>query len=304
MTGTFKICHLSDLHLTARDNGRRSEPKLPHQRLNGMNDAFRTVLRSPKVQNADLILITGDVTDKGDHETWLLFNEILKSTAVRQKTKVVIGNHDVCGLKGFIRPIDKRSLKAFDIKRLKRSMTSIGFRHDYPWAEKLNDEIIIFGIDSNNSGNVGALDNAIGRIGKFQLEAFARLLKKHQGIPVKIVALHHSPNIPSRSTQIKRKGKADPEWVRFTHEIPKEDRWALRFLCLSHGVRLIVHGHLHEQEDRYVNGIRIIGAPSTTQPVRNKYGESYHFYRYKVRQTKTGAHRISTELCQVRKNRF
>ena len=75
MTKTFKICHLSDLHLTAQDSGRRSEPKLPHRRLYGMNKAFATVLRSPKVQSADSILITGDVTDKGDHETWLRFNE-------------------------------------------------------------------------------------------------------------------------------------------------------------------------------------------------------------------------------------
>ena len=301
MRKQFKICHLSDLHLTALDNGRRSEPKLPHQRLKGMNDAFRTVVSSRKVKNSDLILITGDITDKGDHETWLRFNEIVTSAGIKEKTKIVVGNHDICGLKGFVRPIDKRLLRALDIKRLKRSMTNIGFRHDYPWAERLSEEIVIFGIDSNNSGNFGALDNAIGRIGKFQLEAFARLLRKHRETPVKIVALHHSPNIPGRATQIERKGQADPEWVRFTHEIPKEDRWALRFLCLSHGVRLIVHGHLHEQEDRRVNGIRIIGAPSTTQPVVTEFCESYQFYRYKVGRTRSGRHRISTEVCQVRK---
>ena len=300
MTKRFKICHFSDLHLTALDNGRRSEARLPHLRLKGMNEAFRAVLRSIKVQNSDLILITGDVTDKGDHETWLRFNEILKSADVREKTKVVIGNHDVCGLKGFVRPMDRKLLKTFDIERLKRSMTTIGFRHDYPWAERVSGEIVIFGIDSNNSGNVGALDNAIGRIGKFQLEAFARLLKAHKEVPVKIVALHHSPNIPGRATQIRRKGKADPEWVRFTHEIPKEDRWALRFLCLSHGVRLIVHGHLHEQEDRRVNGIRIIGAPSTTQPVADEFGKLFRFYRYIVARTSTGRYRISTEVCEVR----
>ena len=85
MKKTFKICHLSDLHLTAKDNGRRSEPRLPHRRLNGMNEAFRTVLRCPKVQNADSIVITGDVTDRGDHETWLRFNEILVSAGVRER---------------------------------------------------------------------------------------------------------------------------------------------------------------------------------------------------------------------------
>ena len=298
---TFKICHLSDLHLTAGHNGRRSEPKLPRRRLSGMNEAFGMVLRSPKVQNSDSIVITGDVTDKGDNESWLRFNEILESAGVREKTKLIIGNHDICGVKGFLRSTDKSKLKSFDNGRLKRSMMRIGFRHDYPWAENLNEEIVLFGIDSNNSGNFGLLDNAIGRIGKFQLEAFARLLSKHKDAPVKIVALHHSPNIPGRATQIKRKGRADPEWVRFTHEIPKEDRWALRFLCLSQGVRLIIHGHLHEQEDRYVNGIRIIGAPSTTQPVIKENGELYRFYRYIVAGNIAGKHRISAESCEVRK---
>ena len=43
---------------------------------------------------------------------------ILKVADVRQKTKVVIGNHDVCGLKGFVRPMDKKLLKTFDIEPL------------------------------------------------------------------------------------------------------------------------------------------------------------------------------------------
>ena len=60
-------------------------------------------------------------------------------------------------------------------------------------AERLNDEIVIFGIDSNNSGNFGALDNAMGRIGKYQLEGFSRLLKKHKDTPVKISSITSQP---------------------------------------------------------------------------------------------------------------
>ena len=299
MNKSFKICHLSDLHLTASDSAHRSEAKLSHRRLSGMNQAFAHVLTSAKIQNSDSIVVTGDITDKGDHRAWVRFNETLEAAGVREKTKIVIGNHDICGLGAFFRPTDRRRLRQFDYQRLKRSMRTIGFRHDYPWAEKLNHEIVIFGIDSNNSGNFGTLDNAIGRIGKVQLEAFARLLRKYKDTSIKIVALHHSPNLPGRATQIKRKGKADPEWVRFTHEIPKEDRWALRFLSVSHGVRLIIHGHLHEQEDRRVNGIRIIGAPSTTQPVTDDFGDSYHFYRYLVRRSRTETSRIYTERCRV-----
>ena len=299
MISHFRIAHLSDLHLTAKDDGRRSEPKLPHQRLKGMNEAFRAVLQSPKVQNSAVIIITGDITDKGELPAWKRFDQILKEAGLRDKTHVVIGNHDICGLKAFFRTSDKRVLRTFDVARLKRSLIAIGFRHDYPWVESLSDDIAVFGIDSNNAGNVGALDNAIGRIGQFQLEAFGRLLKKHQNVPIKIVALHHSPNIPRRATQIRRKGKSDPEWVRFTHEIPKEDRWALQFMSLSHGVRLILHGHLHEDEDRRVNGIRIVGVPSTTQPIKIKGREYFQFNRYNVTRSEEGSYRVMKEVCRV-----
>lgn len=298
----YSIAHLSDLHLTAKDDDRRSEPKLHHRRLKGMNDAFRKVLQSSKIRNSDAILVTGDITDKGDRPAWQRFNQLLQEAQVREKTHVVIGNHDICGLKAFFRPYDKRKLRTFDLTRLRYSLTSIGFRHDYPWVEKLNRNIAIFGIDSNNAGNLGAHDNAIGRIGKFQLEAFARLLKKHQDVPIKIVALHHSPNVPRRATQIRRKGRADPEWVRYTHEIPREDRWALQFLSLSHGVRLVLHGHLHEDEDRRVNGLRIIGAPSTTQPTSDTGEEFYQFNRYIIRRSNAGKYRVAREVCKVTSN--
>ncbi|MCH8999307.1 MAG: metallophosphoesterase [Proteobacteria bacterium] len=78
MISHFRIAHLSDLHLTAKDNGRRSEPKLPHQRLKGMNEAFTAVLRSQKIQTAGAIIVTGDITDKGDRPTWKRFGQLLK----------------------------------------------------------------------------------------------------------------------------------------------------------------------------------------------------------------------------------
>jgi predicted phosphodiesterase len=51
--------------------------------------------------------------------------------------------------------------------------------------------------------------------------------------------------------------------------MPHEDRFALRLLALTHGVRLVVHGHLHRAEERRVNGVRIIGAPASTEPDRS-----------------------------------
>ena len=296
MRRNYSLVHLSDLHLTAEDDGKRSEVALPGQRLTGMNGIFEQILAAPQVQQSDAILITGDVTDLGDEGAWKQFDKVLRKTDVREKTYIVIGNHDVCGMKAFFRPWDKRLLRRLDTKRVNRELTKIGFLYKYPYAEKLAEHIVLFGIDSNNVGNVGPFDNAIGRIGKIQLEALVRLFRKHCDVPIKLVALHHSPNIPERATAIKRRGRAHPEWVRFSHEIPIEDRWSLQVLCVSHGVRLVLHGHLHEYEDRSVNGVRIIGAPSSTQPIITNGKKRYAFNRYKIQETKNGRkYRITTQ---------
>jgi hypothetical protein len=54
-------------------------------------------------------------------------------------------------------------------------------------------------------------------------------------------------------------------------------------LCIAHRVRLLVHGHLHLGEDRRLGGIRIIGAPATTQPIsKRKRNNDYQFCMYSV----------------------
>ena len=76
----FRIAHLSDLHRTAKDDGRRSELKLPHQRLTGMNEAIRNVSQSQKIQDSDATLLTGHITDKVNLATWKRFDQLLRKT--------------------------------------------------------------------------------------------------------------------------------------------------------------------------------------------------------------------------------
>ena len=65
--------------------------------------------------------------------------------------------------------------------------------------------------------------------------------------------------------------------------IRKSQQRILLLLCLSQGVQLIAHGHAHQAEDRIVNGIRIVGAPPTTQPIsRTGRRNTYQFYTYTI----------------------
>jgi 3',5'-cyclic AMP phosphodiesterase CpdA len=273
----FRIAHLSDLHLTATADGKRFEPKLSGQ-LTGMNRAFKQVAKTARIQAADLVLITGDITDQGDMESWKVFNDTLKETGLREKTLVIPGNHDICELGVRIGlPAD---LAKADIERVKKGLELAGQPSKFPWAKVVTEGVVIFGLDTNMSGNLTAAENAIGQIGDHQMQKFAELLAKHKDVPTKIVAIHHSPNIPQIQTAVRR-GRTEPTLLyRWTHQIPRPDRFTFRMLCLTAKVRLIVHGHLHEAEDRRVNGIRIIGAPATTEPVDLDAAAKKRTYRF------------------------
>lgn len=262
----FRVVQLSDLHLTADDRDSRSEAAL-FGRQTGMNAAFRRLLADPAVREADLILTTGDVTDRGDLAAWRLFWNGLTAAGLGGRCRVIPGNHDVCCLG--IRPVARRGRRvADDLARLEAGLALGGGVPARPWAEVLaGGRLVLFGLDSSHPGNVSALTNAVGELGMPQLERLARLLRQHHDVPVKLVALHHSPNIPRAATQRRRGLAVLGGPGRWGQEVPAADRRALRLLCVSHGVRAIVHGHLHRFEDRRVNGVRIVGAPATTEPV-------------------------------------
>lgn len=278
----FRIAHLSDLHLTADDKAARSEPRL-FGKLRGMNGAFRAITRAKAVQSADLVLVTGDVTDTGEPDEWAVFWDAVRGAGLSGRVLVVPGNHDVCTLG--IRPSALvHSYAAADLAKAVQGLKMGRQPQKFPWARQVDPRVVIFGLNSNNLGNWSGASNALGELSYYQMESFARLLRRHRAVAVKVVALHHSPNIPSSETAAKR---GVPEMGVLSvegHQIPEGQRRALRLLCVSQGVRLIVHGHLHRREDRRVNGIRVIGVPASTEPTTERQSSAgYQFPTYIVR---------------------
>jgi len=275
------IAHLSDLHLTASDDDARSEPKLFGQ-LTGMNAAFRKLVRCPQVQHADLVLVTGDVTDRGDPEAWNVFWTTIRETGLHDRTRVVPGNHDVCQL-GF-RPSFADSRGDALAKMVGGLYMGQHHPRTFPWEWLSPDRrTIILGLNSNNMGNRWVGDNAIGKVDYHQLSALAGMLRKYRHIPVKVVALHHSPNIPGESTARRRGYKGLTKNQRRFLEMRETDRRALRLICMAGGVRLILHGHVHMEEDRRLNRARVCGARASTQPVNRRHRQpTYRFCSYRV----------------------
>jgi 3',5'-cyclic AMP phosphodiesterase CpdA len=265
--GTFTIAHLSDLHLTGGERAARSEPRL-FGALRGMNAAFRTLLAAPAVRAADLVLVTGDVTDRGEPAAWDMFWREVRAAGLLERTRVIPGNHDLCHL-GVRLTVDR-----VDVQGALAGLAAGGQPTRFPWCERVaGGRVAIVGVNSANIGNRTGATNAIGRLGHFQLEALARTLRRQRDVPVVIVALHHSPNIPADATAAERRLSRLGPLQRWGMEVPQAERRALRLLCLATGVRLLVHGHLHRHEDRRVNALRIVGAPASTEPAGGAGGE-------------------------------
>ncbi len=91
MKKQYTIAHLSDLHLTSNSEGRRKEDK-----KRNMNANFVRILNHSSVQNADLVVVTGDITDRGELAAWNHFwSAVKKASLNRRKMLVIHGNHDV-----------------------------------------------------------------------------------------------------------------------------------------------------------------------------------------------------------------
>ena len=185
--------------------------------------------------------------------------------------------------KAFRKIVSSDSLQKAELDKAVKGLKLGSQQTQFPIVINPDPRVVIFGLNSNNLGNFDGLTNALGHIDYFQLSSLASKLHKYRDIPVKIIALHHSPNIPGKETSIRRGQRPYSSFERLAQQIPAGQRHGLRLLGITHRVRLIVHGHLHVDEDRRVGGIRVIGAPASTQPVSDKKKPGqYQIYTYSI----------------------
>jgi 3',5'-cyclic AMP phosphodiesterase CpdA len=258
---SLTIAHLSDLHLTATDEGRRKQDGARH-----MNQNLARLLRHAPIREADLVLITGDISDRGELAAWnVLWSSLREAGIDLSKTVVIPGNHDAACL-GLRRTRPHQE----DLAIVRAGLEKGRQRRRLPYLRTFADGAIgVFAVDSVNAGNFNLIDNAVGRIGFNQLAALGDLLKENAEIPCKLIALHHSPNIPQSATSKRRGEKATPFWQRAALRLDRVDRVGLRLLARLFEVKAVVHGHTHDNLDRRVDGVRIIGTRESTVPLKS-----------------------------------
>jgi hypothetical protein len=88
--GSLKVAHLSDLHVNEGPRVRMCERHTP-----GGNAHLARVLDSPALADIDLLLVTGDVTDRGTAASWRSFVSLIEERGLEDKLILVPGNHDL-----------------------------------------------------------------------------------------------------------------------------------------------------------------------------------------------------------------
>jgi 3',5'-cyclic AMP phosphodiesterase CpdA len=86
----LRLVHLSDLHVTEGDRVR-----LVERVERGGGAALPALLATPEVKKADLVVITGDVTDRGTALSWRRVLEAIDASGIAGKVVLVPGNHDL-----------------------------------------------------------------------------------------------------------------------------------------------------------------------------------------------------------------
>jgi len=267
----LRVAHISDLHLTATDDGRRKE-----DRAQNMNANLCRILRHTPLQEADLVVVTGDISDRGELAAWnVLWAAARDASLDHRRILVIPGNHDAACL-----GLRRTRPKAEDLAIVEAGLTRGRQRRRFPYVRLFaGGAVAVFAVDSVNAGNLNLVDNAVGRIGFDQLAKLGRLLAENSEIPCKLVLLHHSPNIPGSSTSKRRGEKPMPFWLRPALQLDRVDRVGLRLLARTFEIKAILHGHTHDNLDRRVGGVRIIGACASTVP-RKSGLLSYKVYSY------------------------
>lgn len=252
------IAHLSDLHLNtlfSDSNIRKIEKLLDYIIAN----------------QADHLIITGDLTDNADESDWLLLrNQLNKRKLLNSKSLTVLpGNHDIFG--GPQRAEDifdfPSRCKKTDYYQKLRSFNNyfeetfedclfVSQNYNYPFLKELNDEVLILGM--NSILEYSLTKNPFASNGEIKLNQFfeiEQVLKKYNSDgQIKIAALHHHFN-KIKNTKRSIAGL----WQNIekqTMKLRKKKR--LFSLFNKYKIDLIIHGHIHYNEYYERKGLNFI----------------------------------------------
>jgi 3',5'-cyclic-AMP phosphodiesterase len=259
----MKLVHISDLHIDA---------------INKKENFLRTrkVLEYIRETGYDHLLITGDITENGDTDSFELTRKTLKHYGMLDdsKTSVVIGNHDIYGgvhlaedVVNYPKKCKKTDFgnKVNEFEYYFRETFNNTYQplknNPFPYVKEF-DNLVIVGLNSIEKYSV--LSNPFASNGAVKEKQFTELEKilcsKMYRDKKKIVMIHHHF---CRDTFENEKSGAS-FWNRIERRTMKlSGKKALMKIFNKYKVELILHGHLHESRKYYRKGLLFLNGGGT-----------------------------------------
>lgn len=263
----MKIAHISDLHIDAVN-------KL--ENYNRASDALEYI----SGLNADHIVITGDITQNADKESFELARKLFKKFNFlnSEKLSLVIGNHDIFGgvhLAEDIIQYPKQCIltdyneKVQGFKRhYKECFSNIyqpSSENVYPYAKEFEDCVLI-GINTISKYSIVKNPFASnGEVDKKQAERLEQILSSKAYKNKRKIILSHHHFAP------KENPPQNLLWKRIENQTMKmRKKKKLLNLFVKYGVELVLHGHIHEIQLYKRKGIQFINAGGSVLNNKNE----------------------------------
>ncbi len=279
----MNLVHISDLHL----GGLLKEDNTAKVII---------LLKTALAKGFDHLVITGDITDDGDEESFLLFRNILKNFNLLDpvKTTIIVGNHDIFG--GVQTALDvlnfPKKCSAVDytkklnlfVSHFAELFTNSFFpsmNHFFPFLKIIKDCAII-GV--NSIDQYSKLKNPFasnGRISPREFNDIKKILDREEiKQKKKVVLVHHH----FYKNNIEVSSSTNSIWNKiesFTLKLRGKKKLIKMFS--EKNVELVLHGHSHEIKEYKRRGIKFINAgaavdnndPSTVKLITVNISEAF-----------------------------
>jgi 3',5'-cyclic AMP phosphodiesterase CpdA len=257
------IAHISDLHLSAehrRNHIRRTKRALEY-------------IRSLDV---DHIVVTGDITANGEPADYRIARSIFASADLldSRKLTVTIGNHDVFGGVHTAEDVlkfpkhceatdDKAKVREFGyaFRETFESTLRPSEKRFFPFAKIVGDTALI-GV--NTVAEYSRFKNPVGSNGSVDDRSFEQLTELLESPLLhtkrKIVVLHHHF---SKMQEVKS-GTMHSVWNAIEkHTMKLRGKGRLLKLFARLDVAAVLHGHVHESNEYFRDGVRFLNAGGT-----------------------------------------
>ena len=258
MMDSITIAHIADLHLSAE-----------HRRFNLRR--ARRLLEEIGRRRVDHVVVTGDIAADAEGKEFEIARGLFRNQGLLHPSKlsVVIGNHDVFG--GVHAPEDiltfprrcrhtdydgkVEEFRSYFHEAFEKSLFGYQAR-PFPYAKVLGD-VVLFGVNSvAHYASVGNPFGSNGEVGDGQFKRLRQLLEAPQlsGKRKIVLVHHHFQKAPPPAV-----GALHSVWGAIERRTMKlHGKKRLFELFRQCGVSLVLHGHVHVNEEYVRKGTQFI----------------------------------------------